>query len=237
METKILLLGATGATGRLLLQQLLEKEYQVRVVVRSAHRLPSNITGHKKLEVVEGTILDMTSDEKESLLSGCTAIASCLGHNLTWKGVYGKPRKLVRDSVKSAVESRQQPVRVVLMNTTGNQNRDIKEVVPFSQKLVVSLLRVLLPPHADNEAAADYLRIFGQKNKEVEWTCVRPDGLIDEPEVSGYDIYPSPIRNVIFNAGKTSRINVANFMTRLLTEPSLWDEWKGRMPVIYNQNI
>ncbi len=68
----------------------------------------------------------------------------------------------------------------------------------------------------------------------VEWVAVRPDGLIDEKNISPYEIHPSPTRSAIFNAGKTSRINVAHFMTDLIMDNQTWNQWKGQMPVIYN---
>ena len=64
---------------------------------------------------------------------------------------------------------------------------------------------------------------------------VRPDTLIDEKKVSEYEVHPSPIRSAIFNAGKTSRTNVGDFMASLITEDDLWRRWRGRMPVIYNK--
>jgi hypothetical protein len=122
------------------------------------------------------------------------------------------------------------------MNTTGNRNRDLPEPISFGQKIVIGLLRLLLPPHVDNEQAADYLRsIVGQNDSAIEWAAVRPDGLIDESEVSEYEIHPSPIRSAIFDAGKTSRINVAHFMAELITDDQTWNQWKGQMPVIYNR--
>ena len=68
----------------------------------------------------------------------------------------------------------------------------------------------------------------------IEWTAVRPDGLIDEKTVSKYTLHPSPTRSAIFNAGKISRINVAHFMADLITDNNTWNKWKGQMPVIYN---
>lgn len=68
----------------------------------------------------------------------------------------------------------------------------------------------------------------------MEWAAVRPDGLINEDRVTEYELYPSPVRSAIFDAGKTSRINVAHFMANLITDESAWQEWKGQMPVIYN---
>ena len=122
------------------------------------------------------------------------------------------------------------------MNTTGNTNRDINEPISFGQKCVIGLLRLLLPPHVDNENAADYLRTqIGQNNKFIEWAAVRPDNLINEDHVTDYEIHPSPIRSAIFDAGKTSRINVGNFMANLISNTVLWNMWKGQMPVIYNK--
>ena len=174
-------------------------------------------------------------------VNGCDAVASCLGHNMSFKGVYGHPRRLVTDATRrlcSAIKSNKpgQPVRFVLMNTTGNSNRDIPERVSLSQKWVIGLIRLLVPPHLDNERAADYLRIkIGQNDGAIEWAAVRPDTLIDKSEVSEYEVYPSPIRSAIFDAGRTSRINVGSFMADLITDDDTWNKWKGQMPVIYNK--
>ncbi|MEM7406715.1 MAG: hypothetical protein AAF458_15565 [Pseudomonadota bacterium] len=155
--------------------------------------------------------------------------------------VLGAPRRLVTDTVRTvcvAISALQPatPVRVVLMNTTGNRNPDAAEQPPLSQRIVVFVVRWLLPPHLDNEEAARYLRVgVGQHNAHIEWVAVRPDGLIDEAEVSDYDLHRSPIRSVIFNAGSTSRINVAHCMAELGVGGALWQSWKGQMPVIYNR--
>ena len=126
-------------------------------------------------------------------------------------------------------------VKIILMNTTGNSNRDIPEKPPLSQKLVISVLRLLLPPHVDNEQAADFLRTcIGQDHQFIDWVAVRPDSLTNEVEVSKYKTHSSPTRNAIFDSAPTSRINVANFMANLATNSDLWAVWRGKMPVIYN---
>ena len=123
------------------------------------------------------------------------------------------------------------------MNTTGNSNRDIPERISLAQSCVILLLRLLLPPHVDNEKAADFLRSeVGPVDNQIEWAVVRPDGLTNDDEVTDYEIHPSPIRSAIFDAGSTSRINVGHFMAKLMTDKNTWDEWKGKMPVIYNAN-
>jgi len=238
---KTLVMGASGATGKHLVEQLLGSGQEVKAIVRSPEKLPQSWKENKLLTIVKASISDMTAEEMTAHLADCDAVASCLGHNISFKGLFGKPRRLVTDAVKLACKSVKQndtkkPVKFVLMNTTGNRNRDLNEKVSFGQKVVVSLLRLLLPPHSDNEHAADYLRNkIGQKDSHIVWVAVRPDGLVDNDKVSKYDLHPSPIRDAIFDAGKTSRINVANFMARLVTEQELWNEWKGQMPVIYNR--
>ncbi|AOU93103.1 uncharacterized protein AruCF_2212 [Achromobacter ruhlandii] len=173
-------------------------------------------------------------------VAGCSAVASCLGHPMSLRGIYGQPRRLVLDALRRlcraiVASAPARPVRVVLMNTAGNSNRDLREPVSLAQRGVVALVRALVPPHADNEAASDYLRtIIGQAHPLIQWVVVRPDSLIDRDAVSAYETHPSPIRSAIFDAGRVSRINVAHFMAELAVGGAAWERWRGRMPVIYD---
>lgn len=236
----ILVVGASGATGRQLVEQLLIQGHKVKAVVRSPEKLPESWKNNKSIEIITASLLDLNDKEMMEMTLGCYAVASCLGHNLNWKGIYGQPRKLVTDAARrlcNAIEANKPEIAVkyVLMNTAGNRNRDLNEPISFAQKCVIGLLRLLLPPHVDNEKAADYLRTkIGQNNQFIEWVAVRPDGLIDEEKVTDCEIHPSPIRSAIFNAGKTSRINVGHFMANLISEDNLWKKWRGQMPVVYN---
>ena len=236
-----LVVGASGATGRLLVEQLLERGEQVRVIVRSKDSLPDKVTNHESLSITQASVLDLSQDEMIELASGCSAVASCLGHTLNLKGVFGPPRKLVTDAVRrlcSAVKASQpgDTVKFVLMNTAGNSNRDLDEQISTGQKWVIGLLRLLLPPHKDNEDAADYLRTrIGQNDRIIEWAIVRPDALIDEARPTDILVHPSPIRSPIFDSGKTSRINVACFMADLISDEDVWKRWVGTMPVVYNR--
>ena len=236
----ILIVGASGATGRLLVKQLLDGGHEVKIIVRSAENLPDYMKNKDNITVIETSISELNDAKMVELVSDCDALASCLGHNMNWKGIYGKPRRLVTDATRrlcQAIKANnlEKPIKFVLMNTTGNRNRDLHEPISFGQKCVIGLLRLLLPPHVDNEQAADYLRTqVGQNNEAIEWAAVRPDGLIDNEDVSKYEIHPSPTRSAIFKAGQTSRINVAHFMADLITNDKTWDKWKGQMPVIYN---
>jgi nucleoside-diphosphate-sugar epimerase len=236
-----LVVGASGATGRQLVAQLLHRGQTVRAIVRSPENLPEVLRNQENLSLIQASVLDLSDAEMSRYVEGCDAVASCLGHSLNFKGIFGPPRRLVTDATRrlcNAIKANEPEaaVKFVLMNTTGNCNRDLEEPISFAQKCVIGLIRLLVPPHADNEQAADYLRVeVGQQDGVIEWAAVRPDTLVNEDEVSEYEVHSSPTRSAIFDAGKTSRINVGHFIAELITDDELWNQWKGQMPVIYNK--
>jgi nucleoside-diphosphate-sugar epimerase len=236
----ILIVGASGATGIRLVEELLNREHDVKAIVRSPDRFPDHLRNHAALDLITANVLELSDKELKQHVAGCDAIASCLGHNLTFKGLFGKPRRLVTDATRRLClaikpNSSSKITKYVLMNTVANRNRDLKEPIPFAQKIMIGMLRLFLPPHADNEQAAEYLRtVIGQHDKTIEWVAVRPSSLIDEDKASEIEVYPSPTRSIV-NDGQVSRINVAHFMADLITNDELWQQWKGQMPVIYNK--
>ena len=122
------------------------------------------------------------------------------------------------------------------MNTIANVNHDLDENISNKVKLVLGFLRLFLPPHPDNEQAAEYLRVkIGQSDDTIDWVAVRPSGLTDENAVTEYEVYASPRGDGAFDPGKISRINTGHFMADLITNTDTWNKWKGQMPVIYDK--
>ncbi|MCB9153970.1 MAG: SDR family oxidoreductase [Caldilineae bacterium] len=236
-----LVVGATGATGRRLVEQLFDRGQAVKAIVRSPDRLPEKLRNHDQLTVIRSSLLDLSDTEMAQHVSGCDAVASCLGHTMTPQGIWGSPRRLVTDATRrlcAAIKANQPtlPVKFVLMNTAGNRNRDLDEQLAFKERLAAGAMRLLVPPQADNEQAAEYLRTaIGQEDGAIEWVAVRPDNLLDQDAVSAYDVFPSPTQSAIFGSASTSRINVGHFMAELITDGETWSRWKGQMPVIYNR--
>ena len=221
------------------MNQLLEKGHEVKAFARNITKFSTEIITHKKFDVIGTSVLDMSEEELENHNKGCDAIVSTLGQNLSFKGMFGNPRQLVTDSIKKLCKvsenTKNKPVKIILMNTVGCKNEDLKEKVSFFENCVFFLLRYLIPPHSDNENAANYLRtLIGQNHSNIEWVAVRPDSLINEKEISPYTTHSSPI-HTLFKPGKTSRINVAHFISELKSKEKIWIEWKGKMPVIYNK--
>lgn len=237
---KVLVLGATGATGRLVVKQLLNKNVNVKAVVRNQNAVLNEFKNNDLLENAIGNISEFDLNKNLELISDCDAVVCCLGHNINFKGLFGNPRMLVSDSIKNicnAIEkTKKAKVKLILMNTTANINKKLNEYYSFKDRIVLSFLTFILPPHKDNVEAAKFLSFnIGKNNSKIEWVTVRPDSLINEEQESKYEIWGSPKRSPVFDAGKTSRINVAHFMVELLLNEDWWQLWKFKMPVIYNK--
>lgn len=234
----ILVLGGTGNTGKFILEKLLDDNHNITVIIRENSHLPDSITNSKNMTIIKGTILEYDNSKIQQLVENCDVVISSLGHNLSFKGIFCKPRALVTQTLKkiSFAIKKNQNIKLILMNSAGVKNRDLNEPIPFSQKCIIFLLKILLPPHLDNENAADFLRTeVSQVNKNIQWICIRPDTLVDTAVVSEYEVFSSPRRSAIFNAGQTSRINIADFMSKLISNEQLWSKWREQMPVIYNK--
>ncbi|MBM7542112.1 NAD(P)H-binding protein [Amphibacillus cookii] len=237
---KVIVFGASGATGKQVVRQLMKRQIKTRILIRKKVVLPNDIQENPYIEVVKGNVSELNDSEMKQLLYDCHTIISCLGHNMTLKGMFGNPRYLVFDTLKKITENvgkeQDKKLKLVLMSTTAYTNDLVQEKNSVGEKLIFSLLSLILPPHRDNIKAANYLVTeMVEEDERIEWTAVRPDTLVDIEQESQYDVYESPVRSPIFNAGKTSRINVSHFIVELITDDALWREWKGKTPVIYNR--
>lgn len=221
----VLALGATGATGRLVVRDLISRGYCVKAILRSLDRVDRDLIASKQVEIVVADIIDLPDEQLTAHIKGCEAAICCLGHNLTLKGIYGQPRKLVTDSTKRICQAiirlkPLQPIKFVLMSTSGYQNVLRGESVSWINKMVIQLIRTTLPPHVDNEEAARYLQYsVSDFSTYFEWVVVRPDSLVDQLMKTEFSVHPSPICDPLFASMKSSRINVANFMVDLISSP------------------
>ena len=225
-------------TGTPLVEQLLAKNYKVRIIFRTSNKLPADILENPNTTAIEATLLDLTDEKMTEHVKDCDAVVSCLGYVMDFKGVFGEPKKLCTNATErlcNAIEKHRlpKPTKFILMNTVGVQNPDLEEKRSCFERGLLAILHHTLPPHRDNETAAEYLHNkVGKDNKHIEWCIVRPDTLINS-DVSTYDIKESPITGIL-NGRPTSRSNVAHFMTELIENTELWSTWKFRMPVIMN---
>ena len=233
---KVLVLGATGQTGYHVVNQFLENSIQVKAIVRNAEKF-KDIRNDKNLEIYVESILDVEDKVLKEILADVDAVISCLGHNISLKGMFGKPHYLVTDAINKIIinSNDKNPKKIVLMNTTACLSTKQKEKFTFGESIIMGIMRSLLPPQRDNDRALKYLEENIGEDNILEWIAVRPDTLITQDQVTDYEIFASTQRSPIYNAGKTSRINVAHFIMKLASNEEFWNEWKYNAPVIYNQ--
>src|SRR5207302_10781145 len=73
---RVLIIGASGGTGRQLVNQALERGHTVTAFVRDPSRLSIQ---HPKLKIIKGDVLDYSS--VEGAVHGQEAVISALGHH------------------------------------------------------------------------------------------------------------------------------------------------------------
>lgn len=239
VEQTALLVGGSGRTGRRVLEQLLNRAVNVRAIVRSTGSLPPGVAAHPRLTVVEADLLALGDAELRHHLRGCGAVISCLGHALSLKGIFAPPRTLVTQATKQicrAIEAEQPatPIRFVLMSSVSvSRPRHLDARRGPFERVLMAAVRGLLPPARDNQRAADFLyEQVGAEHSSIQWAVVRPDTLVDG-DVSVYAWHEGLVSS-LFRPSRSSMANVAHAICELATDPSVWQRWKGRSPVVVN---
>jgi hypothetical protein len=238
-DKTILLLGGTGRTGSRVLSQLLSRGLHVRAIVRSAVKLSDENRLHPNLDLVEADLLSLSDQVLKDALQNCSAAISCLGHVLSFKGVFGPPYDLVTRATMKICRALgelqpEEPVKFILMSSVSvHRDKTHDSHRGTTERAFISLLCRVLPPAMDNRRAADFLQTkIGTENRFVHWTAIRPDTLM-EGEITEYSVHPELI-NTLFKPGKTNMANVAHFMCELATDDTTWQNWKFKLPVIVN---
>jgi uncharacterized protein YbjT (DUF2867 family) len=155
----IVVFGATGLTGGLVLERALAAGHNVVALVRDPSKL--NLQ-HARLEVRKGNPLS-TSDV-EGCLAGANAVIHCLG--IGGKGD-GQRTTLISDSVKLilAAMAKHDVSRIVCMSNVGAGGSGMW----FANRIIVPLfLRWLLPIIEDKNRMEQALR-----ESNTEWVSVR----------------------------------------------------------------
>lgn len=235
----VLVLGGTGRTGGRVVSQLLARGASVRAIVRSASRLPNGAAGHPNLAVTEADLTAMSDADLLDHLKGCDAVVSCLGHPTTPGGILGPPHDLVARAVRRVVQAAETlapayPLRLVLMSSVSvNRPGRLDVRRSAGARAMLAVIRALVPPAKDNQAAADFLMGHaGSVSPYVEWVTVRPDTLV-EGDVSEYVVHEGIVATLA-KPDDTAMSNVAHFMCELVCDGATWRTWRGKLPVIVN---
>jgi putative NADH-flavin reductase len=167
---KLVLLGATGQTGKLVTGQALTRGHAVTAIVRApSARRSSALPANKQLQTVVGD--PRNTDILTPILADHDAIISCLGQRLR------QDANLLRDSAAAMLAAM---VRV-----------GVRRCLVVSQGLlfpswnpVITLLRAILARQVADSTAMERL----VETSCTDWTIVRPPRLVDGGRPVGYRV-------------------------------------------------
>ena len=199
---KVVIFGANGKTGKLLVEQALAKGYQVIAYVR---RPESILNDHPKLKIVVGNLNEPL--KMMDAITGSDACISALGGESLTKHSFE-----TINGIKNIISIMEiaQVNRFIYLSSLGTGESRYLIPQPLRFILINIFLRIPFADHNTNES-----NIIKSK---LQWTLVRPgsltDGLLTESIKSGTDT-----TKMKGNSG-ISRANVAFFMIQQLTDPS-----------------
>lgn len=160
---KLLIFGASGATGRVLVSAALAKGHAVTAFVRTPSKLA---VSHENLTVIVGDVADQQAVERA--VPGHEAVFSCLG-----VGVPLKHDPVVVAGIGFIVDAMQRtgPARLIYLSFLGVRDSR-RQLGPLLGGIIVPL--VLRREVADHEAKENLI-----VQSSLDWTIVRPPKLIN----------------------------------------------------------
>jgi uncharacterized protein YbjT (DUF2867 family) len=202
---RILILGATGRTGKLLLEEAVKHGYDINVLVRYESKLKINSAS---IKVYRGT--PENNEELTAATQGCEAILSTLNISRTsdfpWAPLR-TPKDFLSASMKNIIEAALQLNIKRIIITTAWGVSETKKNIPFWFRWLIDHSNIGYT-YRDHELQEDLL-----KNSGLNYTVVRPVGLTDS--LNKKEVMVS-INNLPKPRLTISRQNVARFMTKVL---------------------
>lgn len=204
---KILILGATGRTGKLILKEALANGYLVNVLVR----FPEKITlKSEKLTIFEG--LSSNIEDLKRALNGCDSVISALNisrnTDFPWAALR-TPKDFLAKTIQNLTElaKEQKLDKVIVISAWGVA--ETKKDIPFWFRFLIDNSNIKFG-YLGHEQSEQLLQ-----KSNLNWTAVRPVGLTNFKKIKPIIITQnnSPKPNLTI-----SRNNTANFIIKILEE-------------------
>ena len=206
--SRVLILGATGGTGRQLVQQALDRGLSVTALARDPSRLRIE---HPRLKVIQGDVLDERS--VDAAVRGQDAVVSALGHKR-----YFQPTRILSDGTRNVVRAMEaHGVRRLVCQTSLGIGDGAGRLGAFYTLFIIP---VILPFYFWDKTRQERI-IAGSR---VEWVIVRPGALTNGLK-RGRCRHGRRVGNLLLTV-RICRADVAEFMLDQLTS----DTYVGAAP-------
>jgi putative NADH-flavin reductase len=199
---KIIVFGATGGTGKLIVSQALAKGHSVTAFVRN----PEGLTADPHLRVIQGDLFDLAT--VVDAVRGHRAVLSALGARSRQKA------DILANAIPVMLEAMRQEyvTRLIVLGASGGQRDHGKYQNALTNMAIwVAKKTVLKHPFVDQAAQERLLAA-----SDVDYTIVRAPRLLDGPFTGTYRVLPDALPP---GALSISRADVADFMLQQLTDP------------------
>ena len=197
---KLIVLGATGGTGRQVVTQALEAGHEVTVLARDRSKV--NIQ-HDRLRVVEGDVENNAA--LSAAMSGQDAVISALGRGMSFAS-----KSLMERAVPGILVTMQAQGVKRLMFTSAMGVGESYRGSPLPAKIFFrTLLRGI---YADKAIGEEMIR-----NSRLEWTIVQPGRLTDGPLTKAYRVSE---RVPMSGMAVISRADTAHFLVERVGDRS-----------------
>jgi len=206
---RIAVFGATGRTGRPLVNEALAEGHEVVALARDPSKMG---VSHERLRVVPGDVLDAA--KVEEVVAGSDAVVSILGH------AKGSPKDVQTRGTENIVAAMHKHGVRRLVSLTGAGVRDPGDRPKLVDRVFGLLLRILdRATLEDGERHAEVIR-----RSDLDWVIVRGPRLTEGPKRGTYRV-----GLIGKNSGtQVSRADLAEFMLQQ-TES---DDHLRQMPVV-----
>lgn len=206
---KILIIGATGGTGKAIVKHALDQGHAVTAFVRNPAKM--TIT-HEELVVVKGNVLDY--DSVDHAVQGHHAVISALGH----KHFFLK-NTILSDGTKNIIRAmeKHKVKRLIFESSLGVGDSRGKLGLYYTLFVIPFIIFFY---YKDKELAERYIM-----ESSLDWTIVRP-GQLTNGKKRGVYREGLNVGNW-FSSVSISRADVADFMLKQLTDNSYLKKTPG----------
>ncbi len=167
---RVVIFGATGLSGKVILKEALSKNHQVTVLVRNVKDVTIQ---DKNLTVIQGSVLDRNTVNE--VLKNQDAVIQSLG--VGGKG-NGKPTTFVSDANKIIIEEMQKTNvrRYIAMSNIG-AGESYSYMPWIFRKLILTYFMKWLQVIVDDKNRMEPMIM----KSNLDWTIVRSAGMADKP--------------------------------------------------------
>ena len=191
---KLVVFGASGKTGILLVYQALNQGHTVTAFARQSSKVTIQ---HKNLNVIQGDVLE--PEKVREAVEGQDAVLCALGCDKN------KPNTMLSEGTRNILEAMELKGvrRFICMSSAGVLGNDAG----------FWFGKIFMPLFLNHVFADKRRQVKVIEGSNTDWVIVRPSGLTDAPRTNTYKIAPGvPVSHSI------PRADVADFMLKLMTD-------------------